>query len=88
MKPVNWFIIVKQKNKIKWEWKISYADDNELCENEFEVIDFDWTSDIISKWDTIVKWLYSWDKITIDWKEFYMIKPEHILWVIKKSDIV
>lgn len=86
IQPINWFILLKQKEK-NMEGKIVYQDDKNLCENEFEVISIDefYSGNMrdIKEWDTVIKWPHSWDKITVDDEEFWIIRPENIL-AIKK----
>lgn len=91
LKPVNGFILVKQLKK----WISSmFGEDAENLPNEFEIIDI--SEDVpyekspseykksikdISIGDTIIKWIHSWDLITVDWEEFFIIRPENILWI-------
>lgn len=89
IKPINWFILLKQKIK---QQSVLLWNEVEKCENEFEVIDFDFNPDSIHineyekirmsmfhPWQTVIKWPHSGDKITVDNEEYWMIKPEHLL---------
>ena len=90
IKPVNGFILLKQKEK---DSKILLGSDTEKLENEFEVIDadfnIDWTVGFwaattsrgleLKVWDTIIKWPHSGDRVNVDGEEFFIIKVENIL---------
>lgn len=84
IQPINGFILVKQLKK--WT-KDMFGEESEVLPNEFEVISVSQNEVIESwrvypnVWDIIIKWIHSGDLITVDGEEFFIIKPENILWI-------
>lgn len=81
IQPVNGFIILKQLKK--WTSNM-FGEENEFLPNEFEIIWLDEEMNYekrLEVWTVIIKWIHSGDLIIVDGEEYYIIKPDNILWI-------